>query len=71
LFNSQRPQVIVPAGVWQASKLAFNGTHALVGTTMSPGFDFADYEHGNIEYLADRYPSSRTLILSLAKHNAD
>lgn len=37
----QRPQWIVPAGWWQAARPL--GEHALVGCTVAPGFDFADF----------------------------
>lgn len=38
-----RPQILVPGGVWQAARVVAGGSYSLVGTTMSPGFDFADY----------------------------
>ena len=40
------PQVVVPRGVWQGSRLVAGGKFALLGCTVAPGFDFADYEHG-------------------------
>jgi uncharacterized protein len=40
--NGQRPQVVVPAGVWQSAELAV-GEPALVSCVVSPGFDFADF----------------------------
>src|SRR3954465_9562713 len=43
LETAMRPQVLVPGGVWQGSRLLKGGKFALMGTTMSPGFDFADY----------------------------
>ena len=42
--SGQRPQVVVRGHVWQGSRLVPGGSWALMGTTMSPGFDFADYE---------------------------
>ena len=42
--------------VWQGSKLAPGGKWALLGTTMSPGFDPADYEHGEAAPLIAQYP---------------
>ena len=38
----QRPQVAIPAGVWQRT-LPSDGA-ALVSCVVSPGFDFADFE---------------------------
>lgn len=35
------PFGLVPAGVWQAARPV--GSHALVGCTVGPGFDFADF----------------------------
>ena len=37
-----RSVAVVPAGCWQAALPA--GSHALVGCTVGPGFDFADFE---------------------------
>jgi predicted cupin superfamily sugar epimerase len=56
LLAGQQPQVVVPRGVWQGSRLKPGGSFALLGTTMAPGFDFADYEAGN-ERLADVFPA--------------
>jgi len=38
---STRPSYAVPAGWWQAARPL--GSHALVGCTVAPGFDFADF----------------------------
>lgn len=38
----QRPQVVVPAGVWQAAEPL--GAWTLVGCTVSPAFEFAGFE---------------------------
>ena len=49
--------LVVPAGVWQGSRLAPNNDgFALLGTTMAPGFEFEDYEHGNRADLLESYP---------------
>jgi hypothetical protein len=41
LDGGQRPQHVVPAGVWQA---AVPRGDALCGCTVAPGFDFDDFE---------------------------
>lgn len=41
----QRPQVLVPGGVWQAAAPA-TATEVLVSCVVSPGFDFADFRMG-------------------------
>lgn len=57
LAAGQQPQVVVRGNVWQGCKLAPGGKWALLGTTMSPGFDPADYEHGEAEALIGQYPN--------------
>jgi predicted cupin superfamily sugar epimerase len=36
-----RPTIVVPAGAWQAATTT--GAYTLVGCTVGPGFDFADF----------------------------
>ncbi len=69
LLAGMRPQVIVPAGVWQGARLAPTGSHgfALLGTTMTPGFDFADYESGPGDELIAAYPAFREMIEALTR----
>ncbi len=59
-------QVVVPAGCWFGAELA--GEHfALVGCTVSPGFDFADFEMADRQPLSARYPQHAELIKRLTK----
>jgi uncharacterized protein len=62
-----RPQALVPAGAWQGSRLVPGGRWALLGTTMSPGFDTADFELGHREDLAAQWPQHRALIEALTR----
>jgi uncharacterized protein len=39
--DGQSPVAVVPAGWWQAARTT--GTYTLVGCTVAPGFDFADF----------------------------
>jgi predicted cupin superfamily sugar epimerase len=63
--RGQSPQVVVPRGVWQGSLLEPGGAFALLGCTVAPGFDFADYEHGKREELIRQYPAFADLIRRL------
>lgn len=56
LTTGMRPQVVVPRGVWQGARLADGGSFALLGCTVAPGFEFADYEHGDRAALTTEYP---------------
>jgi predicted cupin superfamily sugar epimerase len=60
-----RPQVLVPGGSWQGSRLLPGGSFALMGTTMAPGFEFADYATGRRAELIAHYPNYRELITAL------
>jgi predicted cupin superfamily sugar epimerase len=62
LAAGHQPQVVVRGGVWQGCKLAPGGAWALMGTTMSPGFDYADYETGIRDELITQYPEAAKLI---------
>ncbi len=56
------PQVLVPRGAWQGTKLLAGGKFALLGTTVSPGFACTDYEQGRRNELIARYPQVKALI---------
>jgi uncharacterized protein len=53
--RGQSPQVVVPRGVWQGSALEPGGAYALLGCTVAPGFEYADYETGRREELRGQY----------------
>ncbi len=65
LLAGQTVQTVVPRGVWQGSILCAGGRFALLGTTMAPGFDFADYEAGDPAVLAAQYPAFADRIAQL------
>ena len=56
LMREQQPQVVVERGVWQGSRLVEGGRWALLGCTVSPGFEFEDYESGAREPLCAEWP---------------
>ena len=43
------------------------GEFALLGTTVSPGFEFADFESGHRDELIKSFPRFGDLIISLTK----
>lgn len=61
--KGERPQARVPAGVLQAA--VPQGEYTLCGCTMSPGFDFADFELPPAEALAARHPEHAELFRRL------
>ena len=65
LERGMQLQVVVPAGVWQGSRLVAGGRFALMGTTMAPGFEFEDFEAGNRAVLLRQFPEYADLIRAL------
>jgi hypothetical protein len=67
LARGHRVQHVVPRGVWQGSRLCPGGRVALLGTTMAPGFDVRDYEHGVREMLLAQFPGAAEAIIALTR----
>jgi uncharacterized protein len=60
-------QTVVSHGTWQGARLAEGGKYALLGTTVSPGFEFADFEIADRTDLIRSYPSFRDSIIALTR----
>lgn len=65
LEKGQRFQGYVPHGCWFASETT--GEYSLVGCTVAPGFDFADFELAKKEELAKEFPQHAELIRRLCR----
>jgi uncharacterized protein len=63
----QQFQYVVPANCWFASRPAPGSSYCFVGCTVSPGFDFADFELATIDSLIATYPKHQTVISSLCR----
>lgn len=63
--RGEHPQAVVPAGAWFGAVLAPRGRYALVGCTVAPGFDFADFALADRADLTRRFPRHRRLIEAL------
>jgi len=63
LAGGERPVAVIPTGVWQAARIVDGAGprhgYALCGCTVSPGFDFADFE----------LPSREEMLTKLAMHS--
>jgi len=60
-------QAVVKAGCWFAAEMKDVSSFALVGCTVAPGFDFADFELARPEQLVAAYPQRRQLIEKLTR----
>jgi predicted cupin superfamily sugar epimerase len=67
LSAGQNVQLVVPAGVWQGTRLVEGGKVALLGCTVTPGFDFADYRGGSYAELAAKWPAEAERIRKLTR----
>jgi uncharacterized protein len=71
VLAGQKPQFLVPRGVWQGSRplAAGDGIYSLFGTTMTPGFEYSDYEQGYRDELTARYPAFAAKIAALTRED--
>jgi uncharacterized protein len=67
LAAGEHVQLLVPAGTWQGTRLAEGGKFALLGCTLTPGFDFEDYYGGNYADLVEKWPAEAERIRALTR----
>lgn len=60
-------QFVVPAGYWFASEPAPSTDYSFVGCTVSPGFDFEDFELAGAANLSSKFPQHMDLIQRLCR----
>jgi len=68
LKAGQHVQLTVPAGVWQGTRLVEGGKVALLGCTVTPGFDYADYRSGSFAELSATWPAQAERIGKLTRN---
>ena len=61
------PQFVVKGGDWFASEVADSNSYALAGCTVSPGFDFVDFEMAEKQELIQKYPDYQQIINKLTR----
>jgi len=55
-------QTVIKKNNWFAAELINKRFYTLIGCTVSPGFDFSDFELANREYLLEIFPTHKNLI---------
>ena len=67
--GGERLQSVVPAGRWFGARLSRPRSDAftLVGCTVAPGFDFADFEIAGREDLLAAFPQHDSIIKALTR----
>jgi len=64
--KGQSPQLVVPGNHWFAASVINKGDYSLVGCTVSPGFDFADFTLPNRAELLNKFPQHQKIITELS-----
>jgi predicted cupin superfamily sugar epimerase len=67
LEAGQQVQVVVPAGVWQGMRLIGSGKVALLGCTVVPGFNYADYHNATFAELSAKWLEQSDRIKALTR----
>jgi predicted cupin superfamily sugar epimerase len=60
-------QTMVPAGCWFASRVLNGNGYSLVGCTVSPGFEFEDFEMAERNALLEQFPLHEKTIIELTR----
>jgi len=68
LENGEVPQFVVPKNYWFAARIIQPESYALVGCTVSPGFDFRDFTLPSRAELLEKFPQHEKVITQLT-HN--
>jgi len=67
IMNDENVQKVVSHNIWQGSRLVKGGEYALMGTSMSPGFNPSDFELGDRNELTKKYSNRRKIIKELTR----
>ena len=67
ILKGELLQTVVASGVWQGTRLVSGGRWALLGTTVSPGFDFEDFELADRTILIKQFPEQEPTIRSYTR----
>ena len=59
-------QVQIKHSIWFGAELIDKSSFSLVGCTVSPGFEFEDFELGKRDELIKRYPEYKDIIVKLS-----
>lgn len=67
LIDNQELQYTILRNSWFAAKVHNADSFALVGCTVSPGFEFSDFELADRQHLVSLFPDHEQLIFSLTR----
>jgi predicted cupin superfamily sugar epimerase len=67
ITDGEVPQFVFTAQTWFAAEVVEEHQFAFVGCTVSPGFDFKDFELANREALTSKFPNHKNTIKRLTR----
>jgi len=67
ITDGQMPQFVIPAGYWFAAQVKNEEAYSLVGCTVSPGFDFRDFELAERTELTELFPQHSNIIQNFTR----
>jgi uncharacterized protein len=65
--NNETFQAVIKSGSWFAASIIDHDSYSLVGCTVSPGFEYRDWEIGQMQTLNRLYPQYKSVIEKYAK----
>ncbi|MDD3323244.1 MAG: cupin domain-containing protein [Paludibacter sp.] len=65
--NGEIPQFVVPGGCWFAANVVNDEDFTLLGCTVSPGFDFRDFELADRLSLIQQFPEHESIVTKLTR----
>ena len=60
-------QAVIKKNNWFSAEVINKRSFALIGCTVSPGFDFSDFELATREFLLSSFPQHKNLVLKFTK----
>lgn len=67
LEKDEVPQFVVKANYWFAAEVIEANNYSLLGCTVSPGFDFKDFELAERDALLAQFPKHKDIITALTR----
>lgn len=65
LDSGEKPQAVIPYNHWFCAELMDKSTYTLISCSVSPGFEFSDFELGSRKKLIHDFPQHENLILRM------
>jgi len=65
--NNETFQAVIKSGSWFAASVINRDSYSLVGCTVSPGFDYRDWQTGELQTMKRLYPQYKSIVEKYTK----